>query len=326
MTRKEFTREIAERVLIRCRRHCCVCGKFCGTKIVIHHIDGNEDNSEENALPVCFDCHAEINNYTEEHPLGRKYQPSELKRLREITFRKFAAEPEVLIPGVSLTEYGKGFHDGANLIEKRVISQLVWNFIARHGDFGIEILLMFGDDDWCPMTDETFYDDQVITGTMASQHDGHEHAWDVGLNLGFWFVDGDKEQLVLSKRGRFFREAVLGNADLRSRYDNLATFWKDTMWGTRREKPGARPADMRYTPGWSGWLEIEKYRPVKILGQLELFVLTSVEPDEVEVQSVESQTKLTFSPQNLKELEYEEESGLMCLSVDDGAIRTSQER
>ena len=323
MTRKDFIRDIVERVLIRCRRHCCVCGKFCGTKIELHHIDGYEDNAEDNALPVCFDCHAEICHYNEGHPRGRKYQPSELKKLREATFRKFAIEPEIPTIGTTPTEYGQGFRDGADLTEKRVNSQLVWSCIARQGDFAIEILLMFGDDDWCSMMEETFYDDQVVTGTRVSQRDGHTHAWDIGLNLGFWFVDPEKEHLVLTKRGRFFRDVVRKNVDLRTRYDNLATFWRQTQWGKRREKPGARPADMDYAPGWTGWLQVEKYKPVRILGRRELFVLTSVEPDRVELQGIDTPTKLAFSPQNLLALEYEEESGLLSITVDNGTIRTS---
>lgn len=315
MARKDFNRDVVEGVLIRCRRHCCVCGEFCGTKIELHHIDGHEDNSEDNALPVCFNCHAEINHYNVEHPRGRKYQPSELRKLREATFRKFAIEPEIPAIGPNPTEYGHGFRDGADLTEKRVNSQLVWNFIARQGDFAIEILIMFGDNDWCSMMDEMLYDDQVITGSGVSQEDGHAHAWDVGLNLGFWFVDHGNEHLVLTKRGCFFRDAVRKNLDLRSRYNNLETFWRETQWGKRREKPGARPADIDYAPGWIGFLQLQKYSPVRVQGHRELFVLTSVEPDRVEMQCIENPTTLVFSPKDLLKVEYEEESGLLSLTV-----------
>ena len=33
----------------------------------------------ENAIPVCFECHAEIHAYNDKHPRGRKFRPSELK-------------------------------------------------------------------------------------------------------------------------------------------------------------------------------------------------------------------------------------------------------
>src|SRR6266704_1030414 len=321
MTRREFTREVAERVLIRCRRHCCVCGKFCGTKIDLHHIDSHSDDSEENVLPVCFDCHAEINHYNDAHPRGRKFQPGELRKLREATFRKFSAEVEIPAAGSNLTAYGQGFHDGASLSDKRLASQLVWNFISRHGDFAIEVLVMFEDGDTCSMMSETLLDDSVITGVDISQREGHHRAWDVGLDLGLWFVDPDKELLFLTKRGRFFREMVRQSQDLRSRYDALQEFWRESDRNQPRKKPGARPADTEIAPGWLGWLQVEKYKPLKIEGRRELFVLISVEPDEVELQSVESPTKIAFSPGNLVALDYDEETGLLRLKVPEIAVR-----
>lgn len=33
----------------------------------------------ENAIPVCFECHAEIHLYNDRHPRGRKYRPEELR-------------------------------------------------------------------------------------------------------------------------------------------------------------------------------------------------------------------------------------------------------
>jgi len=33
----------------------------------------------ENAIPLCFECHAEVHHYNDKHPKGRKFQPSELK-------------------------------------------------------------------------------------------------------------------------------------------------------------------------------------------------------------------------------------------------------
>jgi hypothetical protein len=90
--RKEFSKQVEDSVLMKCRRHCCVCFKQCGTKIEIHHINGNDDNSEENAVPVCFDCHAEIMSYNSNHPKGRKFTPTELKKLKEGIFSRVATQ------------------------------------------------------------------------------------------------------------------------------------------------------------------------------------------------------------------------------------------
>jgi hypothetical protein len=39
--------------------------------------DGGDD-SIANAIPVCFDCHAEIHSYNDNHPRGRKFTTEEL--------------------------------------------------------------------------------------------------------------------------------------------------------------------------------------------------------------------------------------------------------
>lgn len=102
MERKEFSKNIIEDVLIKCRRHCCVCDKWCGQKIEVHHIDNPSDNSENNALPVCFGCHADIKAYNPTHPKGRKYTKSELIRLKQITYAKYSSlEPNKIPSGTT---------------------------------------------------------------------------------------------------------------------------------------------------------------------------------------------------------------------------------
>jgi hypothetical protein len=81
-----FPPNIAEKALVCCGRHCCLCHKFCGPKIELHHIvpesDGGEDTFE-NCTPLCFDCHADVGAYDSKHPKGRKYKASELKAHRD---------------------------------------------------------------------------------------------------------------------------------------------------------------------------------------------------------------------------------------------------
>ncbi|WP_104421880.1 HNH endonuclease [Neolewinella xylanilytica] len=54
---------VRENVLVKAGRHCCLCHKFCGLKIELHHIklksQGGEE-TEENCIPLCFDCHADV--------------------------------------------------------------------------------------------------------------------------------------------------------------------------------------------------------------------------------------------------------------------------
>lgn len=68
-----FSKKIKEEVLIASGRHCCICHKFCGTKIEIHHIKQESESGEdtfENAIALCFDCHADMRSYDFKHPKG----------------------------------------------------------------------------------------------------------------------------------------------------------------------------------------------------------------------------------------------------------------
>jgi hypothetical protein len=81
-----FTKAVKDRALLASRRHCCLCWKYWGTKIITHHIipiEEGGDDTFENCIPLCLTCHAEVGNYNPKHPLGRKISPEELKRLRD---------------------------------------------------------------------------------------------------------------------------------------------------------------------------------------------------------------------------------------------------
>lgn len=85
-----FPVDVRTKVLVRCARFCCLCFKQCGTKIEVHHIIQEADggaNAESNALPVCFDCHAEVGSYNDRHPKGTKYKPAELRARRDQLYK-----------------------------------------------------------------------------------------------------------------------------------------------------------------------------------------------------------------------------------------------
>lgn len=100
-----FPADVAEQLLVKSARHCCLCRQFKGQKIEIHHIEQEADGGAstfENGLPVCFDCHAEVQSYNDKHPRGRKYRASELKQLRDQWFKlvaegKTGGQPPVVI-------------------------------------------------------------------------------------------------------------------------------------------------------------------------------------------------------------------------------------
>ena len=80
-----FPLKVAQQALIDSGRCCCFCHKYCGIKIELHHIiqkaEGGEDTFE-NCIPLCFDCHAEVKAYNPKHPKGRQFSENELKSHR----------------------------------------------------------------------------------------------------------------------------------------------------------------------------------------------------------------------------------------------------
>jgi hypothetical protein len=111
-----FASEIAEGALVACGRFCCLCHKFCGNNIETHHIKQTADDSYDNCIPLCFDCHAEVGSYNSEHPKGRKFTASELKGHRDRWYR--------------LVEEGKHFDAGKSLPSERVYLKSEVKYVA----------------------------------------------------------------------------------------------------------------------------------------------------------------------------------------------------
>ena len=82
----DFSENDKIKCLLWCDRHCCLCGKACGTNIEVHHIIPKEQGGTgdiNNAIPLCFDCHSAVGCYNVKHPTGNRYKPEELKARRE---------------------------------------------------------------------------------------------------------------------------------------------------------------------------------------------------------------------------------------------------
>ena len=91
-----FSSKVQEDALVSCTRHCCICHKFCGLKIELHHIvhqsEGGADTFE-NCIPLCFDCHGDMRSYDHKHPKGHKYSTKELTRHRNSWYSKVQGSP-----------------------------------------------------------------------------------------------------------------------------------------------------------------------------------------------------------------------------------------
>lgn len=80
-----FSRKIIEECMVKSARHCCVCHRYKGVKLEVHHIKPKEQGGQDtidNAITLCFDCHADAGHYHAKHPRGSKFSPSELKKHR----------------------------------------------------------------------------------------------------------------------------------------------------------------------------------------------------------------------------------------------------
>ena len=95
-----FSQDQATRLLARCHRRCCICHRFCGVKMELDHItpvcEGGSDDIE-NAIPLCFECHAEIHSYNDRHPRGRKFRPEELRLHKEQWLKVLDERPALLV-------------------------------------------------------------------------------------------------------------------------------------------------------------------------------------------------------------------------------------
>ena len=97
-----FNQKIKEDVLVKSRRCCCICHRFAGRKIDVHHIKQESQGGENeitNAIALCLECHSEAGHYNPKHPIGNKYSPDELARHRDEWWDWCKKNPFEVIPG-----------------------------------------------------------------------------------------------------------------------------------------------------------------------------------------------------------------------------------
>lgn len=81
-----FSEKVQAEALAACERRCCICHNFCGTKMALHHIvqsaDGRDD-SFDNCIPLCLNCHEDMGKPDPRHVTGKHYSERELKLHRD---------------------------------------------------------------------------------------------------------------------------------------------------------------------------------------------------------------------------------------------------
>lgn len=102
-----FPSKVREQALVAAARHCCVCHRYKGVKVEVHHIvpeTKGGTNRLDNAIALCFDCHADAGHYDPEHPRGTKFSPDELRRARD-TWYDIVQRDEIAPPSETDTLY-----------------------------------------------------------------------------------------------------------------------------------------------------------------------------------------------------------------------------
>jgi hypothetical protein len=122
-----FPAEVKEKALIACGRKCCICHKFCGTRMECHHIVPEErggDDIFENCIPVCFDCHADIGHYNPKHPKGNRFSPNELREHRDRWYDCIKVNPSLLedTETSDAKNHRRIFRDAIRVIKKATLA------------------------------------------------------------------------------------------------------------------------------------------------------------------------------------------------------------
>lgn len=93
-----FSPTIKQQAMLASGRHCCVCHRYKGVKIEVHHIVQEADggpNNFENAIPLCFDCHSDAGHFNVRHPRGTKFSKEELIKSRDTWYESIKNNPSI---------------------------------------------------------------------------------------------------------------------------------------------------------------------------------------------------------------------------------------
>jgi hypothetical protein len=135
MSPKAFPSDVIESLLVKCHRYCCLCHKFCSSRIEVHHINPNGGNAEDNGIPLCFDCHAEVRAYDPSHPKGRKFTPSELKKHRDQWFSIMSKPPytprQEVSPKLEPSPISPEIFKSLRIDDQKPTRQLIATYISK---------------------------------------------------------------------------------------------------------------------------------------------------------------------------------------------------
>jgi HNH endonuclease len=93
--------QLADEILVKCARHCCICRRYRPLHLQVHHIKPREDgggDEPDNLIAVCLLCHCDVHTQT---LFTRRFSMAELKGHRDAVYRLVAEGklPIAEIPG-----------------------------------------------------------------------------------------------------------------------------------------------------------------------------------------------------------------------------------
>jgi hypothetical protein len=165
---KDFSTKDKIKCLLWCQRHCCLCEKICGVDIEVAHINQNatkELDNINNAIPLCYDCHAKIGHYNKNHPKGNKYGVNELKERREQIYEKYTRH---LVPPVHF-EITQNLPNGS----QRTFPDIGFNIMHLGDSLPVRVLVNL----------ELFLDGQQLS--KIGGHYSEKEFWNLNPRLGY---------------------------------------------------------------------------------------------------------------------------------------------
>jgi hypothetical protein len=180
-----FSTEVREETLIKSVRCCCVCHRFTGIKIEVHHIiqeSKGGSNTIDNAIALCFDCHAEAGHYNPQHPRGTKYSPSELIKHRDNWWMACSKNDQI---GLSVSENYKNEANAKyigtpfQIIEKEIGT--LWSHWANMPEYSEIIRFegkLIGEANTEDINGPTWYELYLLRNGRYTVYKGHNHRGD----------------------------------------------------------------------------------------------------------------------------------------------------
>jgi hypothetical protein len=110
---ENIPQDLIDRMMVKCARRCCICRRFCPTKLQVHHIIPKSDggtNEEENLIVICITCHVDVH--------------SQVPFMRRFTYEELKGHRDALIQMVAVGKLSDNEPDNTDQIIHRVIGNI----------------------------------------------------------------------------------------------------------------------------------------------------------------------------------------------------------